>query len=156
MDRLLSLKWEETSHWLNLCSHDDVQRSHQVLLVSYQGHNECRFWVELISILIYIGKLLSWWFHIFVSHGLTHLSLVPHICVGEQGQHCLIPPFHRGRRVPGHWAESKFVTSGHGPVSCLSSTDEFRPTPDKCSMSVRSNRRVPIKQNRPMTKVHRV
>ena len=67
-----------------------------------------------------------------------------------------IPPFHRGRRVPGHWPESRFVTSGHGPVSCLSSTDEFRPTPDKCSMSVHSNRRVPIKQNRPMTKVQRV
>ena len=43
----------------------------------------------------------------------------------------IIPPFHRGRRVPGHWPESRFVTSGHGPVSCLSSTDEFRPTPDK-------------------------
>ena len=71
-------------------------------------------------------------------------------------QFLVIPPFHRGRRVPGHWPESRFVTSGHGPVSCLSSTDEFRPTPDKCSMSVRSNRRVPIKQNRPMTKVQRV
>ena len=65
-------------------------------------------------------------------------------------------PCHRSRRVPGHWAESRFVTSGHGPVSCLSSTDEFRQTPDKCSMSVRSNRRVPIKQNRSMTKVQRV
>ena len=43
----------------------------------------------------------------------------------------LIPPFHRGRRVPGHWPESRFVTSGHGPVSCLSSADEFRPPPDK-------------------------
>ena len=68
----------------------------------------------------------------------------------------LIPPFHRGRRVPGHWPESRFVTSGHGPVSCLSSTDEFCPPSDKCSMSVRSNRRVLIKQNRPMTKIQRV
>ena len=41
----------------------------------------------------------------------------------------VIPPFHRGRRVPGHWPESRFVTSGHGPVSYLSSTDEFRPNP---------------------------
>ena len=62
-------------------------------------------------------------------------------------------PFHRVWRVPGHWPESRFVISGHGPVSCLSCTDEFRPPSDKCSMSVRSNRRVPIKLNRPMTKV---
>ena len=67
-----------------------------------------------------------------------------------------ILPFHRGRRVPGHWPENRFVTSDHGPVSCLSSTDEFCPTPGKCSMSVRSNRQVLIKQNRPMTKVQRV
>ena len=41
----------------------------------------------------------------------------------------IIPPSHRGQRVPGHWPESRFVTSCHGPVSCLSSTDEFCPTP---------------------------
>ena len=68
----------------------------------------------------------------------------------------VIPPFHRGRRVPGHWPQSRFVTSGHGPVSCVSSTDEFRSPSDMCSTSVRLNRWVPIKQNRPMTKVQRV
>ena len=43
----------------------------------------------------------------------------------------IIPPFHRGRRVPGHWPESKFVTSGHGTSDLLviwvsAQTDEFR------------------------------
>ena len=68
----------------------------------------------------------------------------------------VIPPFHRGRRVPGKWPESRLVTSCHGPVSCLSSTDQFRSPSDKCSMSVCSNWWVPIKQNRPMTIAQRI
>ena len=54
-------------------------------------------------------------------------------CINSMVSRWQFNPFHRGRILPSHWPENKFVHSGHEPASCMSCRNVFYPPCNKCT-----------------------